>query len=155
MPKSKRQASVAPPVAYQGIAPRLGDPRVALVAAVVEMVRVAVPVAAPAMLTGLVEPKLRVGAYCALAGLEVTAAVSVTLPVKPPEGVTVMLEVFPVVAPAATVTAVPVTVPAGVALFTVRVTLAVAVVYFVESVGVKVTVSVCGTAFNTAPADGE
>jgi hypothetical protein len=29
MPKSKRQASVAPPVAYQGIAPRLGDARLA------------------------------------------------------------------------------------------------------------------------------
>ena len=63
MPKSKRQASVTPPVVYQGIAPRLGNARVALVAAVVEIVRVAVPAAAPAMLTGLVDPKLRVGRY--------------------------------------------------------------------------------------------
>jgi hypothetical protein len=39
----------------------------------------------------------------------VTAAVSVTLPVKPPEGVTVMVEVLPDVAPGASETAVPVT----------------------------------------------
>jgi hypothetical protein len=63
MPKRIRQASVAPPAAYQGIPGRLGDARVALVAAVVEMVRVAVTAAAPAMLTGLVEPKLRIGGY--------------------------------------------------------------------------------------------
>jgi hypothetical protein len=113
MPKSKRQASVAPLAAYQGIPGRLGDARVALVAAVVEMVRVAVPAAASAMLTGLVEPKLRVGVYWAPAGLEVTVAVSATLPVKPPEGDTVMVEAFPVAEPAATVAAVPVTVKAG------------------------------------------
>ena len=56
----------------------------------------------------LVEPKLKVGRYCAPVGLEVMAAVSATLPVKPPLGVTVMAEVFAVVAPGATVTAVPV-----------------------------------------------
>ena len=38
---------------------------------------------------------------------------SVTLPVKPPVGVTVMVEAFPLVAPARTVTAVPVTVKLG------------------------------------------
>ena len=38
---------------------------------------------------------------------------SATLPVKPPEGVTVMVEAFPVVAPAAIVTAVPVTMKLG------------------------------------------
>jgi hypothetical protein len=43
----------------------------------------------------------------------VTAAVSATLPVKPPEGVMVIAEAFPVVAPAATVTDVPVTVKLG------------------------------------------
>jgi hypothetical protein len=83
-------------------------------AAVVEMVRVAVPAAAPVMLTGLVEPKLKVGGSSAPLGLEVTAAVSATLPVKPPDGVTAMLEVFPVVAPGVTVTAVPVIVKPGV-----------------------------------------
>ena len=88
----------------------MGWTRAALVAAVVEMVSVAVPAVVPVMPTGVVEPKLSVGRYCAPAGLEVTAAVSVTLPVKPPAGVTVIVEVFPVVAPGATVTAVPLTV---------------------------------------------
>jgi hypothetical protein len=62
MPKSMRQARVALPVAYQGIPRRFGRTRPALVAAVVEIVSVAAP-AAPAMFTGLVEPKLRVGGY--------------------------------------------------------------------------------------------
>ena len=77
------------------------------------MVSVSMPAAAPEMFTGLVEPKLRVGGSTAPLGLEVTAAVSATLPVKPPDGVTVMVEVFPVVAPAVTVTAVPVIVKPG------------------------------------------
>ena len=78
-----------------------------LVAAVVPIVSVAVPAPVPEMATGLVEPKLRVGRSCAPAGLEVTAAVSATLPVNPPAGLTVIVEVFPEVAPAFTVTAVP------------------------------------------------
>jgi hypothetical protein len=65
------------------------------------------------MLTGLVEPKLRVGGYCAPDGLEVTEAVNATLPVKPPVGVTVIVDAFAVVAPAVTVTALPVTVKLG------------------------------------------
>ena len=85
----------------------MGWTRDALVAAVVKMVSVAVPAVAPAILTGLVEPKLKVGGYWAPAGLEVTAAVNATLPVKPPAGVIVIVEVFPVVAPFAIVTAVP------------------------------------------------
>ena len=113
MPKSRMQARVAPPAAYQGTPGRLGYANAALVAAVVLMVRVAVPAVVPVMLTGLVEPKLKVGRYWAPDGLEVTAAVSITLPVKPPAGVTVMVEVFPVVAPGATVTAVPLTVKLG------------------------------------------
>jgi hypothetical protein len=55
------------------------------------MVSVAVPAEAPVMLTGVVEPKLKVGASAAPVGLEVIAAVSATLPVKPPAGVTVMV----------------------------------------------------------------
>jgi len=70
-------------------------------------VRVAVPLEAPVMLTELVEPKLKVGGFTALAGLVVTAAVSATLPVNPPTGVTVIVEVFPVVEPATTVTDIP------------------------------------------------
>jgi hypothetical protein len=57
------------------------------------------------METGLVDPKLSVGMYCAPAGLDVTAAESTTLPSKPPEGVTVIVDVFPVVAPRVTDTA--------------------------------------------------
>jgi hypothetical protein len=112
MPKSSKQASVAPPT-YQGTPERLGDARAVLVAGVVEMVRVAVPDAVPAMVTGLVEPKLKVGKSWSPAGLEVTAAVSATLPVKPPAGVRVMVDVFAVVVPGVTVTAVPLTVKLG------------------------------------------
>jgi hypothetical protein len=75
--------------------------------AVVKMVRVAVAALALVMLTGLVDPKLRVGRLTAPLGLEAREAVRVTLPVKPPTGVTVMVEVFPVVAPGTTETAVP------------------------------------------------
>jgi len=58
----------------------------------------------------------------------VTAAVNATLPVKPPAGFTVMVEVFPVVAPGATDTAEPLIVkPGACAAVTVRATVAVAV----------------------------
>ena len=113
IPKSRMQARATPPVVYQGTPLRLGRTRAALVAAVVVKVSVAVPAEVPVMLTGLVEPKLKVGGYRAPAGLEVTAAVSVTLPLKPPAGVTVMAEVFAFVAPGETVTAVPLTVKLG------------------------------------------
>jgi hypothetical protein len=77
------------------------------------MVSVAVPALVPDMFKVLVEPKLSVGGSTAPLGLEVTAAVNVTLPVKPLAGVTVIVEAFPVVAPAVTVTAVPVIVKPG------------------------------------------
>jgi hypothetical protein len=48
------------------------------------MVRVAVPPPALVTFTGLVEPKLTVGISCAPDGVDVTAAVSDTLPMKPP-----------------------------------------------------------------------
>jgi hypothetical protein len=90
------------------------------------MVSVAVPAVVPVILTGVVEPKLSVGRYWAPDGLEVIAAVSATLPVKPPLGVTVIVEVFPVVAPRDSVTDVPVTVKVTVgAAVTVRTTVAV------------------------------
>ena len=54
----------------------------------VEITSEAVPAEAPVMMTGVVEPKLRVGGFCAFAGLEVMAAVSATLPANPPTGVT-------------------------------------------------------------------
>jgi len=78
----------------------------------VEMVSVAVPAPVP-IFTGLVEPKLNVGRSWAPDGLDVIAAVSVTLPVKPPLGVTVIVEVLPVVAPGLTDTVVPATVKVG------------------------------------------
>jgi hypothetical protein len=75
--------------------------QVVLLDAVVERVRVACPALAPVMLTGLVEPKLQEGGFTAFAGSAVMAAVSVTLPMKPPEGVTVMVLAPPL--PAVTV----------------------------------------------------
>ena len=80
-----------------------------MLAAVVETVRIAVPELDPEMFTGVVEPKLKVGGYWAPAGLDVMVAVSATLPVKPPLGVIVVVEVevFAVVAPGTTVTDVP------------------------------------------------
>ncbi len=91
-----------PPAAYQGV-PRdlagLGLTNAPLVAAVVVTVRVPVPFEAPVMLTGDVAPKLNVGGSVAPLGLDARAAVSVTLPVNPPLGMTVMVVVLPVVAP--------------------------------------------------------
>lgn len=113
MPKRKMHARVAPPEAIQGIPGLFGYASTALVAAVVEIVSVAVPAVVPVMLTGLVEPKLKVGGYWVPAGLEVRAAVSATLPVRPPTDVTVIVEVFPVVAPLETVRFAPVIVKPG------------------------------------------
>jgi hypothetical protein len=88
---------------------------------VVETVRVIVSALAPAMLTWLVGPKLNVGGYWVPAGLEVMLVVSTTLPVKPPEGVTVIVEVFPVVTPGKTVTSVPLIEKVGITTVSVRV----------------------------------
>jgi hypothetical protein len=82
------------------------------------MARVAVPAEAPVMLTGLVAPKLNVGGFTLPVGLVVMAAVSATAPVKPPEGATVMVEMFPVLAPGATETAAPVIEKLGLATVT-------------------------------------
>ena len=76
------------------------------------------------------------------AGLVVTRAVSATLPVKPPAGVNVMVEVLPVVAPGATETAVPVRVKVGVTgVVTITVTLVLAEILPVAA-SVAVTVAV-------------
>jgi hypothetical protein len=93
---------VAPPVAYKEIPRRLRRTSAALVAAVVVTVRLADPAEEPVILTGLVEPKLKVGGSLAPVGLAVSAAVSATLPKKPPLGVTVIVDVLPVVAPGLT-----------------------------------------------------
>jgi hypothetical protein len=79
----------------------------------VVIVKVAVAVDVPVMVTGLVEPKFKVGGSIAPAGLDVTAAVSTTLPAKPARGVTATVVVLPLVAPGATVTAGPATMKPG------------------------------------------
>ena len=81
--------------------------------AVETIVRVPAPAALPVMVRRLVELKLKVGGANAPLGLVVRAAVRATLPVKPPVGVTVIVEVLPVVAPAVKLTAVPLTVKLG------------------------------------------
>lgn len=60
--------------------------------AVVVMVRVAIPAAGVVMLTLPVEPKFNAGNSTAPAGLDVIAAVRVTVPVNPPVGVTVIID---------------------------------------------------------------
>jgi hypothetical protein len=77
------------------------------------MVKVAVPADEPAIATGLDEPKLSVGGSEAPEGPEVMAAASVTFPVNPPAGVTVIVDILPVVAPDARETAVPWTTKLG------------------------------------------
>jgi hypothetical protein len=74
-----------------------------VLAAVVDTVSVPEPAPAPLMTTGEVVPKLGTGRLTAPLGLDVTAAVNATLPVNPPLGVTVIVVLFPVVAPFATV----------------------------------------------------
>jgi hypothetical protein len=83
---NRRQANAAPVAEYQRTPGRSGAVRAPADAAVVAMVRVAIPAVVPVMLTGLVEPKLSVGKSCAPDGLDVMAAVRATLPVKPPLG---------------------------------------------------------------------
>ena len=65
------------------------------------------------MLTGLVDPKLKVGKWTAPTGLLVMAAVKVTVPVNPPVGARVTVEVLFVVAPGTIVTGVLVRVSPG------------------------------------------
>jgi hypothetical protein len=100
---------------YQG-APRsiwMEEVQVWVVGPEVETVKVAVPLLAPLIVTGVVVPKLNVGGSTAPTGLLPIVAVSATAPVKPPDGVMVMVDAFPVVAPGATVTAVPATAKLG------------------------------------------
>jgi hypothetical protein len=110
MLKSRRKARAAAPGGYQRTLGSMTLPGAQL-ADVVAMLRVAVPAAAPVMLTVLLPPKLRVGTLSAPFGLEVMAAVSATLPVKPPAGVTVIVDIA--TRPALSVTAVPVMVKPG------------------------------------------
>jgi len=74
---------------------------IAAVAAVVLTVSVAVPAVVPVIATG--ELTEQVGGSVSFVG--VIAQLKVTLPVNPPPGVTVIVDVFPVVAPGAIVIA--------------------------------------------------
>ena len=56
------------------------------------MVSMAVPALAVVMLTLPLVPKLNVGGLVAPGGLDAIAAVSTTLPVNPPDGVTVIID---------------------------------------------------------------
>src|ERR1039458_8417159 len=100
MPKKIRQASVAPPAAYQGVPRSLGRTKAEVVAAVVATVSVEVCAVAPLMVTEAGE-RLHVAGSLAATGL--TAQVRATAPVSPFEGVTVIVELLPVVAPGTTV----------------------------------------------------
>jgi hypothetical protein len=91
----------------------MDDVHVCVVGAEVVTVKVAVPLLAPVIVTGVVVPKLKVGGSTAPVGLVAIVAVSETGPVKPPDGVSVMVDVFPVAAPGATETAVPATAKPG------------------------------------------
>jgi hypothetical protein len=72
------------------------------VAAVVVIFRVAVCAAAPLIVT---EAGLRLQVAESLAAVGETEQLRLTAPVRPPAGVTVIIEVFPVVAPGLTVMA--------------------------------------------------
>ena len=94
-PENRRNARAAPPVEYQLVCPaRAAGTAADMVAGVVEITRLAVTAPGAAMETGLVEPKLNVGACCAPAGADVTDALRFTFPVNPPTGVRVIVEVF-------------------------------------------------------------
>jgi len=95
------------PAAPAGLAGGTAEPRATLVGAIVVIVSVADPAVAWATVAVLLDPKLTVGTFTAPAGLEETVAESATEPAKPPADAMVIVNELPVVAPAATVTAVP------------------------------------------------
>jgi hypothetical protein len=95
MPKSNAIARTAPLPEAQN--PWSGRVRRAAVAAVEFTVSVAVVADAPVMLT--LDGRMQVGGSLGLTMLVVTAQERLTAAANPPEGVTVMVEVFPVVAP--------------------------------------------------------
>ena len=118
----------------------MGRTKAPLVAAVVRTVSVPVPAVVPVMLTGDVVPKLNVGRSEAAAGLVVRAAVNATLPVKPPLGVTVIVEMLPLVPPGALMVIAPPLVRAKEAGTAVTVTVTVVVFVIVPEMPVTVTV---------------
>src|ERR1700722_19194568 len=114
MPNSSKHANATAPCRHCALGV-CGVASEALLAAVVEIVRVAVWLLVSEIETGDVVPKFKVGGSTAPTGELVSTAVSATLPVNPPVGVTVILEVLPVMAPGGRVTFTPLTVMAGTA----------------------------------------
>ena len=100
--RSSSPAMAVPPAAVNQFPPRWSAAFTRL-ATVVETVTV--PVCAVALVIATLLP-VSVGALTAPAGDDVTAAVSVTVPVYPPAGVTVTVEVLALEAPAVNVTSV-------------------------------------------------
>jgi hypothetical protein len=99
MPKKIIRARTAPPAEGQkGLARLLS----AVVGAVVLMVTTSVCAVVPLMVTEAVA-RLHVGRSAAPAGEELMAQLIATAPVNPPDGVTVIVELLPVVAPGITV----------------------------------------------------
>jgi hypothetical protein len=95
MPKKTTRARTALPVDGQnGLAGLLSD----VVAGVVLTVNASVCAVAPLMVTDAAA-RLHVGKSTAAVGEAVMVQVIATAPVNPPDGVTVMVEVLPVVAP--------------------------------------------------------
>jgi hypothetical protein len=103
MPKKITRASAAPPVDGQN---ELAGLLSAVVAGVVPKVKTSVCADVPLMVTEGVA-RLHVGRSLAPDGELVMAQVIATAPVNPPDGVTVMVEVLPVVAPGLTVMLLP------------------------------------------------
>ena len=99
MPNSNKQASAAPPAAYQGFPRSMGRTKAPLVAAVVRTVSVPVPAVAPVMLTGDVCAEAEGGGIRSPAWAGSKSRGKATFPVKPPLGVTVIVDVLPLVAP--------------------------------------------------------
>jgi hypothetical protein len=110
IPNNSTPARIVEPAVYQGIP--LYITLVALqppVAAVVFTVNVTVCAVSPLIVTeaGTLHVAGSEGAF------ELNAQLKLTVPVNPPVGVTVIVELFPVVVPGVTVTAVPVIVKPG------------------------------------------
>src|ERR1700739_1542358 len=118
IPNNSKLAKANPPRRHR-VPGADGGATEALLAAVVEIVRVAVWLLVSEMVTGVVAPKLTGGVFTAPPGELVTLALRLTLPVNPPVGVRVIVDVFPAVEPATTATLVPTRLmPGGMAVVT-------------------------------------
>ena len=100
MARNSTHAKLEPPAAYQGIPLRLGRSNAAVVAAVVATVSIDVLAVAPLIATEAGESAQVAGSFAAAGAM---AQVRATAPVKPPDGVTLIVEELPVVAPGITV----------------------------------------------------